>query len=350
MALLLVLFSDAVVPLNGGHIEPAAKINSRNNMRDNNEQMLQNVPKNERISPKTLSSVAVRPNSLNNMSDKPINDDVRQQHMTNSSPDNDYHSIKRAFDTFNEKMEIHMNFYGNEITFITTKLNQLKEKLNTLEILQHEIDQIMNRQNAADQKLQMIQEAMFGSQSISSKLDRLEFSMQQLHVQIDELMDKQHKFTPQTVPTKQKKENDDRLSDSNEQFQNCESKIEQLVGFIHSFAELNRLESTDILNRLGNMQSQMIQLFDAKGMITSTELNQKSTNDTTEQGVDILKETTPFSNYINDTNATNVTNESIPSDGVTESTRMPTAILNLNQDISNVKFIRKRKRMTNMVS
>lgn len=350
--------------MNNGYTESAAAANVdfRQFVSDNNKKILNNVPLNKVIS---SSPVTERPRTLSGIAKEPITDDVTRQKVTASSRDNndDYcHSMKH-FDTFIEKMETIMNFYGNEMSFLTKKLNNLNEKLNTLEILQHEIDQVMNRQNTAEQKLQLIQEAIFGSQSINSKLDRLELSMQQLHVQNDEIMEKQRKSIVQTLQTKRKKpndDNDDLLSDSDEQFRNCEAKIEQLVGFVHNFAELNRLESTDILNRLGNMQSQLIQFFDGKEMIKSNQSNQQSANDATKQDDEDVEETTiQFSNHLNDTvlpndasvsNSTDVMEKSQPK----ESTEMPSTLLNLNDDrklsTSNGKSIRKRKRMTKMVS
>lgn len=351
MIVLLVFFFDThdSAELNEGRNKLAtpAKVDFEKNVSDMGEKIRFNVSVNEVIMTSS-SPVTMRPIEL---AKQPISNEMKEK-LTTSSADNDYKSMKRAFDTFNEKMEIYMNFYGNEMSFLTTKLNTMKDKLNTLEILQHEIDQVLNRQNMADQKLQMIQEALFGSQSITAKLDRIEFSVHRLHNRIDEVMEKQRKFTPQTIPVKRKKESDDPLSDNDEQFRNCESKIEQLVAFVHSFAELNRLESTDILNRLGNMQSQLIQFFDVKGKIIADQFSQQSDNSTTvEQGLDIVDETTKYlynsneTNVLNDVNATDVT--------VNESTEIPSTLSNTNDDrklfISNSKSNRKRKRTTNMV-
>lgn len=357
MALLLVLLCDMGVfaELHKGRNESVANVDFEKNRSDNSDgKMPYNVSLNEVTSTSLPSSspspVIMRPIETGK---KPINNDVKEK-VTASSPDNDYQLMRRAFDTFNEQMEIHMNFYGNEMTFLTKKLNTLKDKLNTLEILHHEIDQVMNRQNGADQKLHMIQDALFGSQSITGKLDRLEFSMERLHERIDELQEKQSrlKFTSQTVQTKRIKETDDSSSDSDEQFRNVESKIEQLVAFVHSFAELNRLESTDILNRLGNMQSQLIQFFDVKGTIINNQVSQQSENDTTKHGFEMVDETTP----LNDTNELKDDSNGINGTAVNgnDATEIPSTLSNLNDDKnssnSNLRSLRKRKRMTNMVS
>lgn len=351
MVVLLVFLFDThdSAELNEGRnkLATAAKVDFEKNVNDTVEKIRFNVSVNEVIMTSS-SPVTVRPMELVK---QPISNDVTGK-LTTSSADNDYQSMKRAFDTFNEKMEIYMNFYGNEMSFLTTKLNTIKDKLNTLEILQHEIDQVLNRQNAADQKLQLIQDSLFGSQSITGKLDRIEFSVHQLHNRIDELMEKQRKFTPQTIPVKRKKESDDPLSDNDEQFRSCESKIEQLVAFVHSFAELNRLESTDILNRLGNMQSQLIQFFDVKGTIIANQFSQQSDNSTIEQGFDIVDESTQ---YLNRSNETNVLKDVNATDViVNDSSEIPSTLSNLNDDkklfTSNSKSNRKRKRTTNMVS
>lgn len=369
---------DVVVSMNDGSM---VNTGFREILDKNNEKMRYNVPLNEVKSSfpsRFLSSLpftstfsasfTMRPSTSNEIT-KPINDDVKEK-MTIASSDNGYQSMKRAVDTLditisslNEKMERYMNFYDSDMLFLTTKLNNLKEKLNTLEILNHNIDQLVNRPNTAQQKLQIIQEAIFGSQSINGKLDRLEVSVQQLHARIDELQQEQTKFNTQISEMKQnKKQKDEPSTDSDEHFRNVESKIEQLVEFVHSFAELNRLESSDILNRLENMQSQLIQFFDAKEMIAS---NQRNANDTIKQGMENLDEIVQFSNGVNATDATKTPKDSIKfssSDVTTEqadsqrniSTEMPSTLLNLNDDrrlfTSNAKSIRKRKRMTTMVS
>lgn len=326
----------------GRNKSAAAKVDFEKNMSDTGEKIRFNVSVNEVIMTSS-SPVTMRPIEL---AKQPISNDVKEK-LTTSSADNDYQSMKRAFDTFNEKMET----YGNEMSFLTTKLNTMKNKLNTLEILQHEIDQVLNRQNTADQKLQMIQEALFGSQSITGKLDRIEFSVHQLHNRIDDLIEKQRKFTPQTIPVKRKKESDDPLSDNDEQFRNCESKIEQLVAFVYSFAELNRLESTDILNRLGNMQSQLIQFFDAKKTIIADQFSQQSDNSTVEPVFDIVDETTQYLNHSNETNVLKYIN--VTDVTMNETTEIPSTLSNLNDDrklfTSNLKSNRKRKRTTIMV-
>lgn len=292
---------------------------------------------------------------------KPINERVKQKTVSSSSPndDNDYRSMKRAFDTFNGKMDMYMEFYGNEMSFLTTKLNTLKDKLNILEILHHEIDQIVSRQNMAEQKLQAIQEAMFGSQSINSKLDRLELLMLQTLFRLDDLTEKQRKLTLSSDELKRKNENNDQLSNNDEQ---CESKIEQLVTFVHSFAELNRLESTDILNRLGNMQSQLIQFFDVKGTekIATNKLSEKSVNNSETYDIEISESRMPYFNQSSEDDSINVTATEINSTylSINESTTIPSTIFNATDNTKipipitaalSYQRRRKRKRHTNTV-
>lgn len=345
---MLVFCFDSVVSVDSNEVRSKLTSNSAfgKSVSDSIEKLLENFPGNEVI------STPVRP--LNEIAKNPISDDIKRK-VTASSPDNDYQSMKRAFGTFNEKMDSYMNYYGSEMTFLTAKLNNLKDKLNTLEILHHEVDQVMYRQNTAEQKLQVIQESIFGSQSMNIKLDRLEVSIQQLHERIDELMETQRKFNSPSVQTKRNKN-----MDEDEQSKNCESKIEQLVGFVHSFAELNRLESADILNRLGNMQSQLIQFFNVKGPI---EMSQRNANDTMEHAIELVEETNSITLYSMPTNDTNIlkdaieinsSDESLPLAVKEGSTQMPLTSLNANDDRKlsslNPKSIRKRKRTTNMVS
>lgn len=160
--------------------------------------------------------------------------------------DNDYQSMKRAIDTFNEKLDVYMGYQTNEMAAHTIKLNGIKDKLNTLDVLQHEIDRLASRQNMVEQSLQVIRDAVLGSQSINNKLDRLELLMRQTNVRIDDFMAKQWKWTTTTPTnddsTKHKPDaDDDPVSGNGEQ---CEMKIEQLIAFSHSFAELNRLENS----------------------------------------------------------------------------------------------------------
>lgn len=340
---------DTIVSIGINEGESISATNRESKENDYSEKSAHNFTRNELLS----SSFTVRPTPLNEMAKNAMNGDVKQQ-LIASSTDNDYQSMKRAFDTFNEKMDLYMNFYSSEMSFLTSKLNNMKDKLNTLDILHHEIDQVMNRQNTAEQKLQVIQEAIFGSQSINNKLDRLELSMQRMHVRIDELAEKQKKFNPQNEQTKQKKQADDPPADSDEQFKNCESKIEQLVGFVHSFAELNRLESTDILNRLGNMQSQLIQFFDVKELIPS---NQRNVNTTTEQYAKTVDAKPQHSVRLNETSTikdaieTNSTNfASAPMESIEMQSTPFTQNEDMKLSIAERKPQRKRKRTTNMVS
>lgn len=340
---------DTIVPI--GKTEGRSESTSNSGFKES-EKNPHNFTRNELLSSSSTSFIeqvatTERPTAISEMAKNLMNSDVKQK-LIASLPDNDYQSMKRAFDTFNDKMDLYMNFYSNEMSFLTTKLNNVKDKLNTLDTLHHEIDQVTNRQNTAEQKLNEIQEAISGSQSINSKLDQLELSMQQLHVRIDELMEKQRQSTAPSMQTKQYKPADDPLADSDD----CESKIEQLVGFVHSFAELNRLESTDILNRLGNMQSQLIQFFDVKGLIPT---NQRNTTSTMEQ--DFQMANTEHSISLNDTNTiqdATETNSTHMTTILTESNEMPSTLLNQSDDtklsISNQKSMRQYKRMTNRVS
>lgn len=357
--MLLVFFvgSTDSIGTNDGLNKPATYDDSQQSVNDSNEQA--QIHNFTRTDEKKMSTTM--PPTSTQMLNKPINvrqsNDGGQQKMTtvSSRDDNDYRTMKRAFDTLNEKVELFMTFYVNELSFVTTRMNNMKEKLNTLDILQHEIDQVIRHQNTAEQKLHAIQESIFGSQSIGSKLDRLELSMQQLHVRVDELI-KQKKTTPSNEQVKRKNEQDDPMTSSDEQLTSCESKIEQLVAFVHSFAELNRLESTDILNRLTNMQSQLIQFFDAKETIATNQINHHRVNDTHEQD-SIANEQVSLLNGQNYTNSLKYETEANLNStdcAMGESIEKLTTEINLSDDRKlnslNSTTVRKRKRTINAVS
>lgn len=319
---------------------------------DNGEKNGDNFSTNEMIS----TTTARFPFTLNEMTTESINNRVRPTATATAatatpSLDTDYHSMKRAFDKFNEKMDFYMAFYGNEMSFLTIKLNSLRDKLNTLETLHHEIDQVVSRQNTAEQKLHAIHEAIYGSQSINGKLDRLELLMQQMYNQIDDLMEKQRKIAPHIseVENRKKYEADDEPLPANGGEQ-CETKIEQLVAFVHSFAELNRLENSDILNRLGNMQSQLIQFFDVKGSIPINQIDEMATMHAKQYDVGWQN-----SSHLNDTQAINGTTIQLNSTEMfkQKSIEMPTLSFNQTFDIgqnmsdsnssTHLEFVRNRR-------
>lgn len=178
--------------------------------------------------------------------------------------DNDYQSMKRAIDTFNAKMDVYMDYQANEMAAHTIKLNSMKDKLNTLDVLHHEIDRLASRQNMVEQSLQVIRDAILGSQSINNKLDRLELLMRQTNVRIDDFMAKQWKWTttPANDDTKRKPNvEEDPMPGNSEQ---CEMKIEQLIAFLNSFAELNRLENSGEIHITLYKSSSLITLINTK--------------------------------------------------------------------------------------
>lgn len=197
------------------------------------------------------------------------NDDGENIEKTTVSPvgsdnnDNEYRSMKRAFDIFNEKMEFYMSFYTNELTLLTKVLSEYKEKLQTVENIHDKVDQMIERQHEFELKLNSMPEAIAASQSIH-KLDHIDHSLQYLRERIDDLTsnDKQRCSGDQTKWADQSQASN--ANNGEQQLNNCEYKIDHLISFVHNFAELDRLESSDVLNRLGNMQSQLIQFFDVK--------------------------------------------------------------------------------------
>lgn len=286
--------SIATVEIEESQNKSTAKYDEWTNSVSDNGEKIPNIS----LENEALSTTTRLPFTFNEMATKPIIEHVEQKTMTYSSLDfnTDYQSMKRAFDIFNGKMDVYMAFNSNEMSFLTNRLNTLKDKLNLLETLHHEVDQIVSRQNMAEQKLQTIQDALLGSQSMNNKLDRLELLMLQTLFRIDDLAEKQRKLTPSSDEMRRKNVNDnEQLSSDNEQ---CESKIEQLVAFVYNFAELNRLENTDILNRLGNMQSQLIQFFDVKGTKTTNQIVEKSVNNTIEDAIEASESMVNLSNQL----------------------------------------------------
>lgn len=177
---------------------------------------------------------------------------------------NEYRSMKRAFDIFNEKMEFYMSFYTNELTLLTKVLSEYKEKIQTIENINDKVDQMIEHQNGFELKLNSMRETIAAGQSIANKLDHIEHSLQYLRERIDDLTanDKQRRFDDQTKLADQSQASN--ANNGEQQLNNCEYKIDHLISFVHNFAELDRLESGDVLNRLGSLQSQLIQFFDVK--------------------------------------------------------------------------------------
>lgn len=180
------------------------------------------------------------------------------------SENNEYRIMKRAFDIFNEKMEFYMSFYTNELTLLTNVLSEYKEKIQLIENVHDKVDQMIERQNGFELKLNSMPETIAGSQSIGHKLDHIEHSLQYLRERIDDLTsnDKQRHFDDQTKFVDQSQTSN--ANNGEQQLNNCEYKIDHLISFVHNFAELDRLESSDVLTRLGSLQSQLIQFFDVK--------------------------------------------------------------------------------------
>lgn len=193
--------------------------------------------------------------------------------------------VQRTFNEFNEKMELYSTYFSNEMISVTKALNNLKEKLHTLEVVQHEIGELLDHRNVIDQKLHLIQESL-ASQSTSSRLDRLENSMNHIRSRVDELVAKRH-GSSKTILSK-REDNENISENSGEEAVNCESKIDHLITFIHSFAEINRVESGDILSRLGNMQSQLIQFFDANEAIAKPPTQTTQNENKIDESVDVF--------------------------------------------------------------
>lgn len=199
--------------------------------------------------------------SLNEAMSKFHSESSTAEHQSERFQNVESRTMKHVFDAFNDKMEFYTAFHANELSLLRNTLNSLKDKMRVFDVLHGKVEQLIDQQNIAQQKLHVIVEAVVGGESMNSKLNRMEYSLQYLHSRIDELITKQN--SKNDIDDQLKSENVYiTASVSNEQMSSCETKVDQLISFVHNFAELNRLESTDILNRLGNMQSQLINFFD----------------------------------------------------------------------------------------
>lgn len=194
-------------------------------------------------------------------------------------PNNEYdqikYVIKHAADGLSQKMEFHNSIYLNEMLLLTNTigsfssgLRDLKGKMQTLEILHHQIDELTDYKNNIEQKLNRMNAGDIDNHAINNKLLSLENTVNHLHSDIDNLLERDRH--PNSLPNSKQNDNKkvpntnnlQQTETSAEQNINCESKIDHLITFVHNFAEINRLESSDILNRLSNMQTQLIHFFD----------------------------------------------------------------------------------------
>lgn len=174
-----------------------------------------------------------------------------------------------------QKIDVNQAIYVNELSSMADviigsfgrSLRELNARMQTLEMLSHQIDELTDYKNNVDTKLFRLSENTEANQMLNVRLNDLQHSVDYVRLQMDHIIEK---TVPRPIRTNKAASMSATVSDveatlaSGEQnAANCETKIDQVISFVHNFAEINRLESSDILNRLSNMQTQLIHFFDA---------------------------------------------------------------------------------------
>lgn len=176
------------------------------------------------------------------------------------SPDEyDYRILKQSMDKLNEQMNRFNEFYINQmnekiaallsdLNSLATTLHSLQEKAHVLESSFQQFDALAHRMNGIDQTLD--QPKIIQGKNVS--IDNTSFDTKNL-----EQMNRRYNNT--NAISEDEHDEEKTFIDSNP---TCETKIDHVISFISSFAEINRLESSDILSRLTSIQSQLISFFD----------------------------------------------------------------------------------------
>lgn len=175
-----------------------------------------------------------------------------------------------------QKIDVNQAIYVDELSSMADviigsfgrSLRELNARMQTLEMLSHQIDELTDYKNNVDTKLFRLSENTEANQMLTAKLNDLQHSVDYVRLQMDHIIEKtgQQPIRANKAASVSAAVSDveAKLASSGEQnAANCETKIDQVISFVHNFAEINRLESSDILNRLSNMQTQLIHFFDA---------------------------------------------------------------------------------------
>lgn len=189
---------------------------------------------------------------------------------------NEYLILKRSIENLNEQMDRFNNYYFNEmnnkistmlanINSVAVAMRSLQGKTQVLESSHHNIDALIDRMNGIDRKLDQLKQTQDETASIDNKLIEMEHSLNHLHKRID---NSGYESFTNTIIKEEQNVGGNNNSDSqfSEQNPTCETKIDHVISFINSFAEINRLESSDILSRLSSIQTQLISFFDIQNV------------------------------------------------------------------------------------
>lgn len=191
---------------------------------------------------------------------------------------NDHDEIKslinHVVDGLIQKIDVNQAIYMNELSSMADviigsfgqSLRELNARMQTLETLSHQIDELTDYKNNVDSKLFRLSENAEANQMLNGRLNDLQHTVYNVRTQVDHIMEKsvqQPKRANKKAPSMGGGDAETRHANGEQNAANCESKIDQVISFVHNFAEISRLESSDILHRLSNMQTQLIHFFDA---------------------------------------------------------------------------------------
>lgn len=201
---------------------------------------------------------------------------------------NDHDEIKslinHVVDGVIQKIDVNQAIYMNELSSMADviigsfgqSLRELNARMQSLETLSHQIDELTDYKNNVDSKLFRLSENVEATQMLNGRLNDLQHTVNNVRTQVDHIIEKsvqQPKRTKKISPSTGNV--DTRQANGEQNAANCESKIDQVISFVHNFAEINRLESSDILHRLSNMQTQLIHFFDADKVNAKSHVNSR---------------------------------------------------------------------------
>lgn len=196
---------------------------------------------------------------------------------------NDHDEIKslinHVVDGVMQKIDVSQAIYVNELSSMADviigsfgqSLRELNARMQTLEFLSHQIDELTDYKNTVDTKLYRFSEHTEAIQMLNVRMTELQQNIDYVRTQMDQVIERTlrqpksaHKVaSSSSMSAAGVSDAESTLASGEQNAANCESKIDQVISFVHNFAEINRLESSDILNRLSNIQTQLILFFDA---------------------------------------------------------------------------------------
>lgn len=230
--------------------------------------------------------------------------------------------LSKRFDTIDAVLLNELSMINNRISTIERSLQHLTDNFESIETMSRQIDELADHRNAIDIDLAQLKSTQDVNQMINSKLIDLQQTVDYLKSHL-ETIEQQYPYGRKYDSFERNNQNNIRrmngnADDDTSNAANCESKIDELISFVHNFGEINRLESSDILTRLSNMQTQLIHFFDAyKGSskIQSVSREQTIRNRTIEENFDQRNNVSYTENdFHNNSNKTDVKHNDIDGD------------------------------------